>query len=76
MVGARDLSSGSNADDKGSENSVMPTTLLFTPTAEEAKYWAKRHRTFVASSASGMVASGITVGFTRGFLCLTVLTLR
>ena len=63
MVGAQDRSGRKNEGHTGAEDSMMPTTLLFTPTAQEAKYWVKRHRTFVASSASGIVASGITVSF-------------
>ena len=63
MVGARDRSSSLGKGCGGIEDSIMPTTLVLTPTAQEAKYWAKKHRTFVASSVSGMLASGCTVSF-------------
>ena len=66
MVGVQDRSASRDADITGGGDSIMPSTLIFTPTAEEMKYWAKRHRTFVASSASGMVASGVTVSFVLG----------
>ena len=61
MVGAQDRSSSKDANNTDLEDSIMPTSLIFTPYAIEAKYWAKRHRTFVASSASSMLATGITV---------------
>jgi len=61
MVGGQDRSSSKDGGNTGVEDSFMPTTLVFTPTAEETKYWVRGHRTFVASSASGMVASGVTV---------------
>ena len=57
MGEGRDHSSSND----GGDSPIMPTTLVFTPTAEEAKYWIRGHRTFCASSASGIVASGITV---------------
>jgi len=59
MAGAQDRSSSDGAGKPGVDDSIMPNTLILTSTA--AKYWAKRHRTFVASSASGMLGSLLTV---------------
>lgn len=59
MAGAQDRSSSDGVGKRGADDPIMPNTLVLTSNA--AKYWAKRHRTFVASSASGMLGSLLTV---------------
>ncbi|KAL6715080.1 hypothetical protein ACLMJK_007341 [Lecanora helva] len=53
MVGSQDPSEKSGNANNTGDDSLIPTTLTFTPTLKEFQYWAKSHRTFVASSASG-----------------------
>ncbi len=66
MAGAQGLSSSDDAGKPGANDSVMPNTSILT--SRGAKYWAKDHRTLVASSASGMLGSLLTVSCHVGLL--------
>lgn len=59
MAGAQGRSSSDGAGKPGANDPIMPNTSILTSTT--AKYWAKEHRTLVASSASGMLGSLLTV---------------
>lgn len=59
MAGAQDRSSSN--DVTKSSGKGLPTSLTSTSSNEGTKHWAKKHRTFIASSASSMLASASLV---------------